>query len=87
MDWAGFWTVTHGGPMKAFRIIACILFAVLLSACAAQAPQTVPFSEASSAHQYMKQTEKNAESAMVTVYWVNPPKSHDLDAEAEKDGS
>ena len=73
--------------MKAFRILACILFAVLLSACAAQAPQTVPFAETSSAQKYMLQTEKNAESAMVTVYWVHPPKSRDLDAIAGKDGS
>ena len=73
--------------MKAFRIIACILFAVLLSACALPAPKTTPFSETSSAQQYMHQTERNAESAMVTVYWVNPPKSHDLDANPDKDGS
>ena len=78
-------------PTKLLPAFASLFMALLLTSCAAQ-QSGVPFAEASHAAKYMYHTERNAQSRMVTVYWVNPPKSTDLErsakrAQANKDGS
>ena len=72
--------------MKALQLLACLLMAVLLAACASQESKE-PREPAGPASQYMYQTERNAQQRMVTVYWVHPPKSEDLIKKAENDGS
>lgn len=71
--------------MKAIQLLACLLMAVLLAACASQSSKE-PREPAGPASQYMYHTERNAQARMVTVYWVNPPKSQDLVKAAENDG-
>jgi len=71
--------------MKALQLLACLLMAVLLAACASQESKKTA-GPAGPASQYMYQTERNAQERMVTVYWVNPPKSEDLIKKAENDG-
>lgn len=64
-------------PIKVLPAFACMFIALLLTACAAQTSRT-PYAEASHTAKYMYHTERNAQSRMVTVYWINPPKSIDL---------
>ena len=71
--------------MKALQLLACFLMAFLLVACASQESKE-PREPAGPASQYMYQTDRNAQARMVTVYWVNPPKSEDLIKKAENDG-
>lgn len=72
--------------MKALQLLACLLMAVILAACASQESRE-PGEPAGPASQYMYQTERNAQERMVTVYWVNPPTSEDLIRAAENDGN
>jgi len=72
--------------MKALQLLACLLIAVLLAACASQESKESA-EPAGPASQYMFQTERNAQQRMVTVYWVNPPKSEDLIKADENEGN
>lgn len=69
-------------PTKVLPAFACMFIALLLTACAAQTSGT-PFAEASHTAKYMYYTERNAQSRMVTIYWVHPPKSTDLARSAQ----
>jgi ABC-type Fe3+-hydroxamate transport system substrate-binding protein len=72
--------------MKAIRLLTCLLMTSLLAACATQSAQTGKATRTLT-DSYMQQTEHNAQSRAVTVYWVNPPKSEDLAKLKATDGS
>jgi hypothetical protein len=72
--------------MKAFRLISCLLMISLLAACATQSAQTGKATR-NLTDSYMQQTEHNANTRAVTVYWVHPPKSEDLAKLKDSDGS
>jgi len=71
---------------KALLIFAFLAMPLLLAACATQAPPKSSAGQVSLTDQYMYQIERNAQSRMVTVFWINPPKSESL-SKADDDDS
>ena len=61
-------------PTKVLSVLTCLLMTLLLTACATQSSKE----PSSLASQYIHQTERNAQAAMVTVYWITPPSSKAL---------
>ena len=69
--------------MKNLKFAMCLLAALSLCACATSGPAgggTKP----TATDKYMYHTDRNAQARMATVYWLNPPKSEDLERAAEK---
>jgi uncharacterized lipoprotein YajG len=71
-------------PTKVLSALACLFIVTLLAGCATQSSKETA-QPAGLKSQYMYQTERNAQAAMVTVYWVHPPSSESLQKLKEDD--
>ncbi len=70
--------------MKTLKLAMCLLLAGALSACAtSNSGSATGATTPSLTDTYMYLTERNAQARMATVYWLNPPKSADLERSAK----
>ena len=71
-------------PTKVLSALACLFIVTSLTGCATQSSKEAA-QPAGLRSQYMYQTERNAQSAMVSVFWVHPPSSESLQKLEEND--